>query len=401
MPDGPNQYSNLVNRIAVSAQSAIQAGWAGVLLLSEDREWFVTSADTRPDAPFIRLKHNSQVPKWLESQDAVLRSSDPFLGESAIPFDEWDEAVFSEHGVQLAAPIMDDDRLMGVLLAGNSVSSNAYPVSSLNYFKSVADVAGLAISGQAKSAGEERPGTISDDQLLRRMAHDLKGPLATVMTYLDLLRQNKPGNLTDDQISRVDKAGRSGRRLLRLLNDFVDYARMRAGTVGLDRTEFGISDLAESITRELSPALEARGQELRCTTSPTKATIWADRMRLTQIVSALVSNASRYSADDMPVDLEMWTEGNRLLIRVVDQGRGMSEEQLETVFEPFDPGQRSPRSENDTEDPGSGLGLVLARGLVRLHGGEISLQSSTGRGTVAEAEMPVVLAGEGRKSEAA
>ena len=216
-----------------------------------------------------------------------------------------------------------------------------------------------------------------------------------------LARSSARTDWTEDQISRVNKAGRSGRRLLRLLNDFVDYARMRAGTVGLDRTEFDIADLAADMDRDLSPSLKARGQELRCTTSPTKSTIWADRMRLGQIVGSLVSNASRYSADDKPVDLEMWAEGNRLRIRVVDQGRGMSEEQLKSVFDPFDPAQPSSRSESDQEGAGSGLGLVLARGLVKLHGGDISLQSDPGRGTVAEVDMPVVLAGEGRKTEAA
>lgn len=400
MPQGSNSFSSLVHSIAMSAQTAIQSDWAAVLLRSDDGEWFTTSADTRADAPFIRLKHNSQAPKWLESQGAVLRAGDPFLDEVSVPFDEWDEALFAEHLVQLAAPIADESGLIGVLLAGPGVAGNVYPVSALNYLKSVSDVAGLAISGHGSF---DRPQTQQDpgDQILRRMAHDMKGPLATVMSYLDLVRQNKPGNLTDDQITRINKAGRSGRRLLRLLNDFVDYARLRSGSMGLDRTEFELSSLAAEMSRELQPVLESRGQTLRCTTPSGSVTIWADHLRVTQVISTLVTNASRYSADGTPVDLEIWAEGNRLRVRVVDQGRGMSSEQLEKVFEPFDPGQPSRRSENDQAEAGSGLGLVLARGMVRLHGGELSLKSSTGKGTVAEVSMPVVLAGEGSQSEAA
>ncbi len=401
MSDGPNSFSDLVHGIAMSAQSAVQADWVAVLLPSEDGEWFVTSADTRADAPFIRFKHNSQVGKWLESQDAVLRSSDPFLDEPAVPFDEWDEAVFEEHGVALAAPVLRDGNLAGVLLAGSGVGGKAYPVSALNYLKSLSDMAGFAIAGRSPDTADKKSDGQPDDQLFRRMAHDLKGPLATVMTYLDLLRQNKHGNLDDGQLRRIDKANRSGRRLLRLLNDFVDFARMRAGNIGLERSEFELSNMAAELLTELEPTLHARNQMLRCTLAPGKVTIWADHSRVLQIVSVLVSNASRYSADGLPVDLEMWSEGNRLRVRVIDQGSGMSDEQLEKVFEPFNLDQRSGGGEGDQAESGSGLGLVLARGLVRLHGGELTLNSTVGQGTVAEVDMPVVLAGDSTQTEAA
>ncbi len=400
MSDGPNSFSELVHSIAVSAQSAIQSNWVAVLLRSDDAEWFVTSADTRPDAPFIKLRHNSRIGKWLETQGAVLRAGEPFLEQPGTELDEWDEALFAEHGVQLAAPIDSGSGLIGVLAAGNGVAGNVYPVSALNYLKSLSAVAGLAIGGSLQQADTGSNGA-TDDQLLRRMAHDLKGPLATVMTYLDLLAKNKPGNLNDDQIGRIDKANRSGRRLLRLLNDFVDFARLRSGTIGLERTEFELGDLAAQVSMDMGPILEGRQQALRSTTPPTKVTVWADRVRLLQIVNVLVSNASRYSADALPVDLEMWAEGNRLRIRVVDQGRGMSDSQIAKVFEPFDPDQPSRRSESDQTEAGSGLGLVLARGLVRLHGGDLTIQSSTGKGTIVEADMPVVLAGEGSQTEAA
>lgn len=400
MTDGSNSFSALVRNITLSVQSAMQTDWVAVLLRSDDGEWFVTSADTRQDAPFIRLRHNGQVPKWLEAQDAVLRAADPYRDEPAVQFDQWDDALFEEHNVQLAAPIRDGSNLIGVLLTGNGVAGGVFPVSALNYLKSLSDVAGLAVAGHAIVNNETDNGA-KDDQLLRRMAHDLKGPLATVMTYLDLVRQNKPGNLTDDQLTRIDKANRSGRRLLRLLNDFVDFARLRSGSIGLERTEFELASLAGELSDQLEPSLSARKQTLRCTVSPNKATIWADRTRVAQTISVLVSNASRYSTDGLPIDLEMWAEGNRLRVRVIDQGRGMSEGQLAKVFEPFDPDQPSRRSESDQTEAGSGLGLVLARGLVRLHGGELTLQSSTGKGTVAEIDMPVVLAGESGQSEAA
>lgn len=401
MSDGPNSFSELVHSVAISVQSAIQSDWVAVLLRSEDGEWFVTSADTRQDAPFIRLRHNSQVPKWLESQDAVLRSGDPYLEEPAVQFDEWDDTLFEEHNVQLAAPINDGKNLIGVVLSGGGVAGNVFPVSALNYLKSISSVAGLAIAGHSLASGEEKEDDTAEDQLLRRMAHDLKGPLATVMTYLDLVRQNKPGNLTDDQLTRIDKANRSGRRLLRLLNDFVDFARLRSGSIGLERTEFELAELAAVVTDEMEPVLGARKQTLRCSVPPNKTTIWADRARVAQVISVLVANASRYSSDALPVDLEIWAEGNRLRVRVIDHGRGMSESQLSKVFEPFDPDQPSRRSENDQTEAGSGLGLVLARGLVRLHGGDLTMQSSTGKGTIAEIEMPVVLSGEGSQTEAA
>lgn len=401
MPEGSNNFSLLVHSIALSAQSAIQSSWAAVLLRSEDGEWFVTCADTRPDAPFIKLRHNSQVPKWLESQGAVLRANDTFLQEPAVQFDEWDEALFKGSGVQLAAPIAGEQGLIGLLVAGKGVAGNVFPVSAMNYLKSVSDVAGLAVAEHSGRSANPDEGHVTDDQFIRRMAHDLKGPLSTVMTYLDLVRQNKPGNLTENQLTRIDKAGRSGRRLLRLLNDFVDFARLRSGTLGLDRTEFEVASMVAEVSDLTMPAIEARGQTLRCTVPSDQVTVWADRQRVVQVITSLVANASRYSTDSLPVDLEVWAEGNRLRVRVSDQGRGLSSEQVKKVFEPFDPDQPSRQSESDQTEAGSGLGLVLARELVELHGGDLTLQSKIGEGTVAEFGMPVVLGGEDLKTEAA
>ncbi len=398
MTDASNSLSPLVRSIAVSVQSAVQASWSAVLLRSADGEWYETAADSRPDAPFIRLRHNGQVPKWLETQDAVLRREDPFFKEPAVQFDQWDDDLFDEYGTQLAAPISGTDGLNGVVLVGKAVAGNAYPVSALNYLKSISSVAGMAVSAHTGATPVEQK---SDDQVLRRMAHDIKGPLATVMTYLDLLRQNKPGNLNEAQLNRIDKANRSGRRLLRVLNDFVDFARLRAGSLGLERTEFGIDSLVAEVSDLMIPSMDSRSQELRCTTPPQPVKIWADRPRMSQIITSLVGNASRYSADGTPVDLELWAEGNRLRIRVTDRGRGLSEEQTVKVFEPLDPDQPSRRSENDQTEAGSGLGLVLARGLVELHGGTLTLRSKTGAGTIAEIDLPVVLAGELRQSDVA
>ena len=145
----------------------------------------------------------------------------------------------------------------------------------------------------------------------------------------------------------------------------------------------------------------SRGQTLRCTVPSDQVTVWADRQRVVQVITSLVANASRYSTDSLPVDLEVWAEGNRLRVRVSDQGRGLSSEQVKKVFEPFDPDQPSRQSESDQTEAGSGLGLVLARELVELHGGELTLHSKPGEGTVAEFGMPVVLGGEDLKTEAA
>ena len=119
----PNTFSLLIRSVANSVQSAIQSSWAAVLLKSDDGEWFSTSADTRPDAPFIKLRHNSQIAKWLESQDGVLRASDPRLTTPSETFDEWDEALLEEHHVEIISPVNDGGILIGVIVAGEGVQA--------------------------------------------------------------------------------------------------------------------------------------------------------------------------------------------------------------------------------------------------------------------------------------
>ena len=90
------------------------------------------------------------------------------------------------------------------------------------------------------------------------MAHDIKSPLATMLTYTDLVKQNKKGNLEDSQIDRLDKTGKAGRRLLRLLNDFVDYGRIQAGSLGLERTEFDLSEMLAEVKDGIEPIMEMK-----------------------------------------------------------------------------------------------------------------------------------------------
>ena len=398
MNAGPNGFSALVHGIAVSTQTALQAEWVAVLLPSDDSDWLVTAADTRPDAPFVRVRRHGHIGLWLRTEEAVLRASHPFLKDPTIQFDKSEVDLFGDTGARLAAPVLGGTSLAGMLIVGRPLGRSAYPVSHLNFAKSLADVAGLAITGHAASTHQTQP---ADDVVMRRMSHDVKGPLSTIMTYIDLVRQNKNGALGDSELKRLTKASMAGRRLLTLLNDFVDFARLRSGTLGLDRTEFDLGTMLTELADSFAPMLAQRGQQLRCTGPSEAVTVWADKSRLAQIVSTLLSNASRYSPEGVPLDLEASAEGARLKIRVTDRGRGMSGEQQRHVFEAFDPDKPSRRSEGDEADAGSGLGLVIARGLVKLHGGEIILQSSAGEGTVVSFEVPVILNGKSRSQEAA
>jgi histidine kinase len=204
-------------------------------------------------------------------------------------------------------------------------------------------------------------------QLVGDVAHELRTPLATLDGYLE--------GLEDGVIQAGDPTWhllrRETTRLSHLVNDLQQLWRAEARQLPLSMARVDIATLLAAVRERFAVLALEHGSDLRFTAPSSELAVQADAERLAQVVDNLVSNAIRYSPQGAPVTLEATTEGDEVVIGVVDVGAGLSAEQRARVFERFyrvDPSRaRAPG--------GSGIGLAIARALAEAMGGRIWAES--------------------------
>jgi len=218
-------------------------------------------------------------------------------------------------------------------------------------------------------------------EFLARMSHELRTPLNAVLGFTQLLQldaRQQPGSGQLDKLSHIRAAGE---HLLTLINDVLDLSSLEAGTLKLDLQSVA---LAPAVARAL-PLIEEAAAARRVTvrTGLLNGTVRADATRLHQVLLNLLSNAVKYNRAGGEVIIETTPGEAETTLSVRDTGRGMSEDQLAHLFEPFN------RLGLDAEGiEGSGIGLTIARALVDSMGGHLGVTSEPGQGTEFRVVLP-------------
>jgi signal transduction histidine kinase len=204
------------------------------------------------------------------------------------------------------------------------------------------------------------------------VAHELSTPLTPLAGYLKILQSDKLGSLAPQQRRVVDAMSSAVTKLARIIDNLSDFATLQAGQAKLLPGAVDPDALVDEIVEELRPgAREARIQiEVRTARA---GPIHADRRKLRQALANVIGNAVKFSPHGGDVLVETTRDAGRVRIAVYDQGPGIAAADTPRVFEPFFHAAR-PRSE-EARQPGSGLGLPVARRIVEAHGGRITVES--------------------------
>jgi len=218
--------------------------------------------------------------------------------------------------------------------------------------------------------------------LVSTVSHELKTPLTSVRMGLHLLLEERIGPLNPKQIDLLIAARDDSERLLRMINDLLDLAKLESGRSDLRHT-INAAALIERATQEMRDFVEARGISLITKTSPELPDVAVDLGQIDHVFSNFVSNAVKHSKRGSEIVLEARIHGPGVRFSVIDQGPGIPKEYQPRVFERF---FRVP----DTEVSGAGLGLAIARELVAAQGGSIGLQSQPGEGSEFYFDLPAV-----------
>lgn len=212
------------------------------------------------------------------------------------------------------------------------------------------------------------------------MSHELRTPINAIIGYNELLRSGIYGDLGDGQREPLDRVDRAANHLLELVNDVLDLSKLEAGKVTLEPAVVDVEKLIDDLSATMGPLAEDKGVELRFEVEQECAGGFVtDPRRLRQILMNLLSNAIRYGAG-APVDVRCATRDDRLRVEVEDRGPGIAEDDLDAIFDEF-------VQVGEPKEGGTGLGLPIARTLARSLGGELTVRSTLGEGSVFELEL--------------
>lgn len=218
------------------------------------------------------------------------------------------------------------------------------------------------------------------------LAHELRNPLSPVTTGIDLLRIRGPRDLEEAQTLEVMSSSLTTVRAL--LNDLLDVSRISEGKIHLDRRHIPIEPVIAQAVLVTDHLRRERHQTLNFQNRGQGLFVSGDAVRLEQVFSNLLTNASKYSSPGESITLSVRPDGTHVRIEVRDQGLGLDQFALETIFEPF----QQIENGRHTKD-GLGIGLALVRSFVTMHDGEVWAESDgKGKGSTFIVRLPVVSA---------
>jgi len=223
------------------------------------------------------------------------------------------------------------------------------------------------------------------EHVLAIVSHDLKNPLGTIMMTADALSRGKPHHeLTRPELDEaVGRIRRSARRMLRLIEDLLDFASIEVGNLAITRQSCVPGSMIDEALASFDGVAQQKKQRLTAQVAPDLPEVYCDRDRILQVLSNLVGNASTATPEGGVITLRAETRGDEVLFVVSDNGPGISEADVPHLFERY---WRS----GEAHYKGSGLGLAIASGIVGAHGGKIWVESALGRGANFLFTVPVV-----------
>jgi two-component system phosphate regulon sensor histidine kinase PhoR len=220
------------------------------------------------------------------------------------------------------------------------------------------------------------------EQLLYSVAHELRGPLMVLDNAFEILEGEYP-NLTDQEFGHIlGTARRTARRMRTLMEDLLSAGSIQSGHFVVAPRATDLLTIVKDALDLVKPVTQGRGQSVEVALPGDIPQVLADKRYALQVLSNLLGNASKYSPQDAQIRVTARADSSMVRISVEDHGPGIPFEQQAGLFERF----YRIRSESDT--PGVGLGLAIAKGIVEAHGGTVGIESEVGTGTVVWFTLP-------------
>jgi signal transduction histidine kinase len=232
---------------------------------------------------------------------------------------------------------------------------------------------------------------LTKSQFVSLVSHELKSPMTSIRGFADLIRQGMTGPVSGQAREFLDTIVDNVDQMAALVSDLSDISRIETGRLKLQLSAVPLARYVQETVSSMRPQIEGRRHALALDFPADLPPVLADRTRLVQIITNLLSNACKYTPEGGQIRVSARSQAGKVRVSVADSGIGMSPEDLERLFTQFF------RSENPAvrEQQGWGLGLNVTRRLVELQGGEMGVTSELGKGSAFWFVLPAAPAGQG------
>jgi signal transduction histidine kinase len=222
-------------------------------------------------------------------------------------------------------------------------------------------------------------------EFLSNMSHELRTPLTSILGFSSMLKQQIFGELNEKQSIYIRQIHRSGQYLLALINDILDLSKIEAGQMTLEHTGLSAIRLCEEAIDSVQQQSQLKQLSIRTQFETSIEDLWADEVRVRQMILNLLSNAIKFSSDGGTIEVRSQQRDAQIWIEVQDYGIGIEAEKQHLIFKPFQQVDNS----IERRRQGTGLGLALTKHLAELHGGTVSFTSEMGVGSCFVLKLPI------------
>jgi signal transduction histidine kinase len=287
----------------------------------------------------------------------------------------------------LGVPLIPSGKPLGVLLISSYDDATQFSDDDARLLDLFGDQAAAALISaeafeeQGKAVAELERVSKVKSEFVAIVSHEFRTPLTGIQGFSEMMRDE---DLTVAELKEyATDINKDARRLNRLVNEMLDLSRMESGRINLSLEQLDLNAIVRDVATTMQPTAPKHTFTMRLDSA--LPMLLADRDKLTQVVTNLASNAVKYAPDGGEVVVMTRAEGNLAHLMVADNGVGMPKEMLEHVFEPYS------RVETGRSRviPGTGLGLPIARQIVKLHGGRIWADSIEGKGSTFHCLIPL------------
>ncbi|MBS1956165.1 MAG: PAS domain S-box protein [Cyanobacteria bacterium SZAS-4] len=219
-------------------------------------------------------------------------------------------------------------------------------------------------------------------EVVAMVSHDLRSPLTSIQAMFDLLEAGVLGQLNDKGEDKIRRSSASLNRLISMINDLLDMEKLESGMFELELANVAFNTMSAHALEAVQTSAEQKKIQLNVDAS--EASVYCDGDRIVRVLINFLSNAIKFSPENSTIRLAISQAEDTTEIEVIDQGKGIPADQLESVFERFKQVERA----DETMKGGSGLGLAICKAIVEAHHGSIGVRSEIGQGSTFWIRLP-------------